>query len=401
MDRFNLFLFLWNIIKMKNKRSFGDFKNSILFLGIFFFSAFYLKGQHTYNFDGQILVQSNLGLKKGATKFIGLRYLPEFTYSKKLDSLQSLTFEVAGNLSNSRYSIPNEPSKINTSLDPYRIWARYLNKNFEIRLGLQKIDFGSAQLLRPLQWFNQIDPRDPLSLTNGVYGLLVRYYYKNNSNIWLWGLYGNEKLRGLDALPTTTNTPEFGGRYQSFIPKGELAISYHYRTANSEDVLGIQTYSKNPEHRIGFDSKWDLGIGLWIESTFIHREKDLGLFTNQFLLNLGIDYTFNLGNGLNFAAEHLLSSLMSKDFDDSTKQHISALRLSYPLTFYSSINGLFYQQWKNNQQTLLLNYKHQFKYFSAYLIAYYNPEETQGIQQNEIVTSLKGPGIQLLVTYNH
>jgi hypothetical protein len=61
---------------MKNKRSFGDFKNSILFLGIFFFSTFCLKGQHAYDFDGQILVQSNLGLNKGATKFIGLRYLP-------------------------------------------------------------------------------------------------------------------------------------------------------------------------------------------------------------------------------------------------------------------------------------------------------------------------------------
>ena len=144
-----------------------------------------------------------------------------------------------------------------------------------------------------------------------------------------------------------------------------------------------------------------MGIGLWIESTFIHREKDLGLFTNQFLVNLGTDYTFNLGSGLNIAAEHLLSSLLNKDFDDSTKQQISALRLSYPLTFYSSINGLLYQQWKNNQQTLMVNYEHQFKYFSAYLIAYYNPDETQGIQQNEIVTSLRGPGIQLLVTYNH
>ena len=130
MDRFNLFLFLWNIIKMKNKKPFNELKNRVLFLGLFFFFAFHLKGQNTYDFDGQILVQSNLGLKKGTTKFIGLRYLPEFTYRKKIDSLQSFTFEVAGNLSSSRYSMPNIPNELKTSLDPYRIWARYLNKKF-------------------------------------------------------------------------------------------------------------------------------------------------------------------------------------------------------------------------------------------------------------------------------
>ena len=68
-------------------------------------------------------------------------------------------------------------------ISPYRIWVRYQIKNWEFRLGLQKIDFGSAQLLRPIQWFNQIDPRDPLGLTNGVNGLLVRRYFKNNSNL--------------------------------------------------------------------------------------------------------------------------------------------------------------------------------------------------------------------------
>ena len=61
-----------------------------------------------------------------------------------------------------------------------------INKNIENRLGLQKIDFGSALLIRPLQWFNQIDPRDPLRLTNGVYGILFRQYFNDNSNIWLW-----------------------------------------------------------------------------------------------------------------------------------------------------------------------------------------------------------------------
>merc|ERR1712127_1137306 len=102
---------------------------------------------------------------------------------------------------------------------------------FELRVGLQKIDFGSASLLRPIQWFNQIDPRDPLQLTNGVYGVLGRYYFLNNANIWLWTLYGNEKTRGFDALETNKKVPEFGGRIQYPTKKGEIALSYHHRSA--------------------------------------------------------------------------------------------------------------------------------------------------------------------------
>jgi len=59
---------------------------------------------------------------------------------------------------------------------------------------LQKINFGSATLFRLLMWFDRIDPRDPLKLTDGVYGLLLRYYFHNNTNIWLWGLYSITNL---------------------------------------------------------------------------------------------------------------------------------------------------------------------------------------------------------------
>jgi hypothetical protein len=370
---------------------------------VIFFNVFLLNlnAQQTFEIDGKVLAQSNVGLEKETSKYVGLRYLPEITYRKKFDSLRSFTFDIAGNLNVSKYITSEVSSKAKVKLNPYRMWARYINKKWEFRIGLQKIDFGAAQLLRPLQWFNQIDPRDPLSLTNGVYGLLIRHYFKNNAKFWFWSLYGNEKSRGLDLLPTLNKSPEIGGRYQALVPKGEIAISYHYRKVGSASILGINPFQENPEHRIGWDSKWDLGIGLWTESTFINRQKDIGLFTNQFLFNLGIDYTFGLGNGLNISAEHLISSSINKNYDASIKQNISAMSVSYPLTFFSSINGLLYHQWENEKQTLLINYQHQFKYFSGYLIAYYNPDETQGIQENEITTSLSGPGIQLLLVYNH
>lgn len=33
--------------------------------------------------------------------------------------------------------------------------------------------------------FDQVDPRDPLKLTDGVRGLLGRYCFLNNADIWL------------------------------------------------------------------------------------------------------------------------------------------------------------------------------------------------------------------------
>ena len=373
--------------------------NNIFYL--LFIISIPLFSQMKFEFDGQLMGQSNFNTSKNNTSFIGTRYLPVLNFNTKSDSiLSTFSIEVSGNLNFSRLSIPNREIEIQSSIDPYRIWLRYQINKWEFRAGLQKIDFGVAQLLRPIQWFNQIDPRDPLGLTNGVYGLLVRHYFKNNSNLWLWGLYGNKKQRGFDALPTIKNIPEYGGRFQTFVPKGEAAISYNFRKAGLIESNNLSGY-ETPEHRIGFDLKLDLGFGLWTETTYIHKLKNIGLLTNQFLLNLGIDYTFAIGNGLTFSKEYLYYKSTDNELKESIDRGISALNLSYPLNIFSSLNALVYHQWNNNTQTFLLNYQHQFNNLSGYFIVYYNPDEVQGIQQNEIFRSFAGPGIQLLLVYNH
>ena len=360
-----------------------------------------MNAQSNSEFDGQILGQANIGFGKESTKFLGTRYLPEFTFYKKIDSLSSFAIETSVNLSLSKTNTQGHSSDANSNLSPYRIWLRYLKKNWELRLGLQKIDFGSAQLLRPIQWFNQIDPRDPVGLTNGVYGLLIRHYFKNNSNLWLWGLYGNEKQRGLDALTTLNDSPEFGGRFQTFIPKGEAALSYHYREAGANNIPFFENYYSSPEHRIGFDSKIDIGFGMWTELTYVHRTKNIGILTNQLLLNLGVDYTFRIGNGLTVSKEYLFSDSTDSMTNESLRRGFSALSFNYPLGLSSSLSGLIYQQWNNNTQTLMLNYQQQFNNLSGYIILYYNPKTVEGIQQNDIFQSFSGPGIQFLIVFNH
>ena len=262
---------------------------------------------NSFEFKGQISLQSNVNFDNDYKYFLGGRYLPELEYSKEIDSVSSITFLSSANFSRSKFFNPLGKNLNYEDYDFYRLWIRYINRNIEYRLGLQKIDFGSALLIRPLQWFNQIDPRDPLGLTNGVYGFLIRYYFKDNSNIWFWSLLGNNERRGLDFLNSNKNKPEFGARFQKIIPNGEIAISYHYRKTTFDQLKLINPYKINPEQRIGLDAKWDLGIGLWFEASYIERMKKIGPYSNQGLFLVGSDYTFNIGNGLNLIGEHFIN----------------------------------------------------------------------------------------------
>ena len=96
--------------------------------------------------DGQLNFQGNIGLDDDKILFSGLRYLPELNYDYELDSLKTFTVQLAGNLSASKFFNSQNKSDQEIDFSPYRIWARYIYKQTEFRLGLQKIDFGSAIL---------------------------------------------------------------------------------------------------------------------------------------------------------------------------------------------------------------------------------------------------------------
>ncbi len=365
--------------------------------------SFCSMGQQKVEFDGQFIMVGSYSPDNQLEGFLGARYIPELSYLIPLDSAQTsfFDFEASANINGNALFSPFDTTNFDGNIQPYRIWGRYNTKQFELRVGLQKIDFGSATLLRPIQWFNQIDPRDPLQLTNGVYGVLGRYYFLNNANIWLWTLYGNEKTRGFDAIETNKNIPEFGGRIQYPTKKGEIAFSYHHRSANSTSVAFVPQFEKIPEHRVGLDGKWDVGVGLWFESAFIYKTKDLGFLTHQALFNVGTDYTFGVGNGVNVVLEHLVIASDNKFLGMENTANITATLINYPLGFFDNISGVFLYNWTAENFTFNINYNHQFKKISAYVMAYYNPSAISGIQQNDLVNQFSGPGIRVMIVYNH
>tara|TARA_R110002033_G_scaffold171215_1_gene218625 strand:+ start:2380 stop:2688 length:309 start_codon:yes stop_codon:yes gene_type:complete len=100
-------------------------------------------------------------------------------------------------------------------------------------------------------------------------------------------------------------------------------------------------------------------------------------------------------------AEHLISSFDEDAFAFENTNHVSALTASYPLSFFDNLSTIFYYDWEAENLTFFVNYEHQFKKLTGYLMLFYNPETQKGIQLNDLVTNFSGPGIRLMFVYNH
>jgi hypothetical protein len=356
----------------------------------------------TLLFKGQASGWINLNPTVQMPVWVGARYIPTVNYSILVPKNNLIDFEVSANLNCNAGFHPFDSVYSDAALKPYRFWARYSTNQLEIRIGLQKINFGSAVILRPLMWFDQLDPRDPLQLTNGVWALLGRYYFLNNANLWLWGLYGNTQTKTWELAKTAEKTPEFGGRLQIPILKGDAAVSCHFRQADTQLLIDSVSGNPNtPEQRIGLDGKWDVGPGIWFESAWIHKSVYSGPATNQEIITAGTDYTFGIGNGLNFVFEHMIYGYGEAAFDFSERLSFSGLTLSYPVNINNQLSAVFYHDWTHNTFYNFINWKHQFKKLDFYLMSYWNPEDYRLPLQNakNIITS--GKGIQIMMVFNH
>lgn len=279
------------------------------------------------------------------------------------------------------------------NLKLYRFNVRYATEQSEIQIGLQKINFGPAQLLRSLMWFDRLDPRDPMKITEGVYGLRYRYNFLNNANIWLWGLYGNDETKGYEITPTAAKKPEFGGRIQAPVPLGEMAMTFHSRTAK-----GIEKDFR--ENRVAMDGRWDIFIGAWFEAVVQHQ-KIASPFNYTKMLTLGLDYTFGIGNGLYAVAEHMLNRYTEEliGYDDITDQdiQISAVMLNYPLTFFDNLMLIGFYSWETKDFYQYLGWQRTYDSLVLNMSAFNYPESPL-MGANSFGA---GYGVQLMFIFNH
>lgn len=358
----------------------------------------------TFGHKGLFSFWGLASFQKSSKPQLGLRYIPEFSLALQLSKSINLDTEVSVHTFGTALFEEIDTVQTDGDIKPYRLWLRFSLSQFEARVGLQKISFGSAALLRPLMWFDRLDPRDPLKLTDGVYSLLLRYYFVNNTNVLLWGLYGNEETKGWEALPTQKDSVEYGGRLQIPLFIGEIAVTYHHRRADiQKSSLFPPAHGTHiaPENRYALDGKWDVGIGLWFEGTLIHQQNELLTLPWQRALNVGLDYTFDIGNGLYLLGEHLNLIRSQEAFSSGDDINFSAILIRYSLGLLDEITGILYYNWEEDEFYRFFSWQRTYDKWRINVIGFWNPKDFQIYPTASGDRPFVGKGFQATIIFNY
>ncbi|MDD2245739.1 MAG: hypothetical protein PHI70_00850 [Proteiniphilum sp.] len=350
------------------------------------------------SFGGQLSCWSVFQFSNPVNMQLGTRFVPTFIGNYgKFDTAVSANLQSEFHLSGTKHD-----STVCT-LKPYRAWLRYSGNNWELRGGLQNIKFGPGKMFRPLMWFDRIDVRDPLQLTDGVYALLGRYFFQNNANIWFWSLIGNDKPKGFEFMGSVRWIPETGGRLQFPLGRGEIAFTTHYRKTDVKTALpSTAGKTRFNETRLGFDGKWDAVVGLWFESsTIITQKNNYNIPIYQDFLNIGADYTLPFGNGLGISAEYFRYHIGNRFFTNGISIGIVGAIFNYPVSILDDASAMFFYIDEQCLWFNYLSYKRAYDNLDIYLIGFWNPEidliaASMQVTQHNLFA---GKGVQLMVNY--
>ena len=328
---------------------------------------------------------------------LGARYLPEMALRHPT---QKLAIDAAASL-NLTTAFRAETSTAASSAQWYRAWLRVAADRWEARLGLQKLDFGSALLLRPLMWFDSLDPRDPLQLTSGVTGAMARYVFLNNANLRLWGLISAGKTKGLEIFPSPDGSPEFGGRLQYPTRRGEIAVTAHRRRVVPPDSPFFR-HEPFGENRYAVDGKWDLGVGVWLEAALIRPQQKVMTLGDQKLATVGVDYTFGVGNGLHALMEHMFIDFEIDPLFGKNRRQFSGLLTNYNFSLWDQISAIFF--YGHNERNLWQFYMWRRTYdrWAFNVSVFNNPQSSAAFGLgSQSASAYRGRGVQIMVIYNH
>ena len=321
-------------------------------------------------------------------KYFDLRYMPQVTFTEYLTDTWTFDSEIS---LNTYFNTNFESNEQNVKL--YRLKLRFATPQTETRIGLQKINFGPAYILRSLRWFDKLDPRDPLGLTDGVYALRFKYSFLNNSSFTFWTLYGNNDTKGYELFPTAKKHPEIGARYLFPFLDGETGLTVHTRIANLSSLEYRET-------KFAIDGRWDVEIGLWFEVVVQKNEIEILPYKWQSMTTLGTDYTFEIGNGLHVLAEHMRTTASDKFYSNDMEINLSALMFSYPQSLVDNFTGLLYYSWESEKLYKYIQWQRMYDNFSLSLSLFHYPEGELATLNNANIPN-QGYGFQLTFIYNH
>jgi len=173
----------------------------------------------------------------------------------------------------------------------FRGWVRYEKGNFKIRGGRQQILFGASTLFRPLGFFDTRVISGVIPLTRGVDGVRSTYFLSDISSVQGWAVPGKTGNRAIVGLRGEGNYgPIEAGAVFQYHPATDLNFLADF---NLEMI------------QMGYHLKGEKIIGYWNESR-LDIQKDQPGDPLRFDTVVGVDYTFDIGQGLHVLLEYFL-----------------------------------------------------------------------------------------------
>lgn len=246
----------------------------------------------------------------------------------------------------------------NIDLDVYRAWISAGTANTTLRGGLQHIQIGPAQIIRPLQWFDSLSAADMFAATKGVKALLLTHYFPD-PNLRLWAIMPDNDLPANLLLPSEEGTPELGGRLEFHTKIGDSGISMHHRKLSANAMA-------DKEFRFGIDHRMDTVIGLWTEASASLYEHPAPLLPRASAsVTVGYDYTISAGNGIHLLMEHnLLSDTNGAVGNLRSRYFSSAMMASYPTGLLDTISLLGIWNWTESKGLATMAFRRVYDYLS-------------------------------------
>ncbi|MCH8837232.1 MAG: hypothetical protein IIA60_05435 [Candidatus Marinimicrobia bacterium] len=273
----------------------------------------------------------------------------------------------------------------------HRLWARYSSPALEARFGLQKIAFGPGRILRPLAWFDNIDPEDPTNQTDGVNALRLRFFPSANLALWSWVVISDQ---------WQYYSP--GVRLEAALPLGEVGLTWYDQRQSGFHSLGQMPVAPLWGHnrRLALDLRYDGLIGLWTESFLVLPRAAPQNPGRQLFIMLGGDYTFGIGNGLYIMLEQLW--LPAADDDPSGGQQLAALLASWPLGSFDQLMVILYHDWDSSRTYSYFRWARVYDRTSFNIMVSRNPRRSDyGNQFLDPNLAGFGTSLNFMLVYNH
>ena len=189
-----------------------------------------------------------------------------------------------------------------------------------------------------------------------------------------------------------------GGRLEVPLLQGEIALSTNFRSVE----LPV-TGKSLQENRIGLDGKWDVGPGIWFESSITQLQKnEYNLPRYQDAWNVGADYTLNIGSGIGLTLEYFRYHSGNEFLVNGTGINLLGSMITYPVSMLDNLSAvIFYTGGNYNLWFNYLSWSRTYDNLSFYLMAFWNPEIS--LPLNTVLQGknlFAGKGVQVMVSYN-